>query len=150
MFYGHAMFIGGNSQKGSRNWSFMVYRCCVQWIQNWLQFEQHFSTSVFFISFVKDLPANVIKCHHHFKPCNFSLFDQRSSDKLEKINASLLSGWLIPFKKNLRGPKFSGSEFSVRVWVRTFKWQFYLDYNSTSHPGESRNTPSHFMQQKPG
>ena len=34
LFYGHAMFIGGNSQKGSRYLSFPVYRCRVLWIQN--------------------------------------------------------------------------------------------------------------------
>ena len=33
MFYGQAMFIGGNSQKGSRYLSFPVYRCRVPWIQ---------------------------------------------------------------------------------------------------------------------
>ena len=33
VFYGHAMFIGSNSQKGSRYLSFPVYRCRVPWIQ---------------------------------------------------------------------------------------------------------------------
>ena len=28
MFFGHAVFIGGKSQKGSRYLSFPVYRCC--------------------------------------------------------------------------------------------------------------------------
>ena len=63
MFYGHAMFTGGNSQKGSRYLSFPVYRCRVPLIQNWLHFEQHYSRSVFNFYFFgkKNSPANVLK-----------------------------------------------------------------------------------------
>ena len=43
MFYGHAMFIG----RGSRYLSFPVYRCPARGYKNWLQFEQHYSHSVF-------------------------------------------------------------------------------------------------------
>ena len=49
------------------------------------------------------------KCHHHFKPCSFSLFDRRNSDKLEKINVLLLSGCRIPFKKKIEGSEVSRS-----------------------------------------
>ena len=52
-FYGHAMFIGGNSQKGSRYLSFPVYRCRVPWIQNLLQFAT--------LSLISISPANVLK-----------------------------------------------------------------------------------------
>ena len=41
------VFIGGNSQKGSRFSSFPVYRCRLPCIKNWLQFEPHYSHSVF-------------------------------------------------------------------------------------------------------
>ena len=59
MFYAHAMFIGDNSQKESLSSPF--YRCRVRWIQNWLQFEQHYSDSVSSTSSVKNSPANAIK-----------------------------------------------------------------------------------------
>ena len=93
MFYGHAMFIWGNSQKGSRYLLSLVYHCCICWIQNWLQVEQHYrlwlSVS---ISLVKNLPANAIKIAGcNFKPC-FSWIDQCYSAKLKKANISLLSG----------------------------------------------------------
>jgi len=45
LFYGYVMFIG-NSQKGARYLSSLVYRWCVWSIQNWLQFEQHYSDTV--------------------------------------------------------------------------------------------------------
>ena len=55
MFYGHTMFVA-SGQKGAKYLCSPVYHCCIQWIQNRLQFEQHQ-----FDSSVKHSPANVIK-----------------------------------------------------------------------------------------
>ena len=85
IFYGHAIFTGGNSKKDSRYLCSPVYR--VWWMEIWLQFEQHYSDSVSFFSLVKDSPANTIKVS-----AAISLFDRCDSDKPEKINISLLSG----------------------------------------------------------
>ena len=71
MFYGHAMFIGGNSQKGTRYYlSFPVYRCRVRGYKNWLQFEQHYSHSVFNFYFFgkkirRQMSSNVLKLKLH-------------------------------------------------------------------------------------
>ena len=81
------MFIG-NSQKESRYLSSPVYRCCLWWIQNWLQFEQHYSDSVSSISSVKNSPAIAIKISAVI--LNLAS-DKPESDKPEKINISLLS-----------------------------------------------------------
>ena len=81
------MFIG-NSQKESRYLSSPVYRCCLWWIQNWLQFEQHYSDSASSISSVKNSPAiNAIKISAVI--LNLAS-DKPESDKPEKINISLL------------------------------------------------------------
>ena len=81
------MFIG-NSQKESRYLSSPVYRCCLWWIQNWPQFEQHYSDSVSSISSVKNSPAIAIKISAVI--LNLAS-DKPESDKPEKINISLLS-----------------------------------------------------------
>ena len=92
-FYGHAMFIGGNSRKESRYLSSPGYRCRVWCVQNWLQFEQHYSDSVSSISSVKNSPANVIKMSAVIlNPVSFSLFDRCDSDRPKKINILLLFG----------------------------------------------------------
>ena len=64
MFYGQAMFIGGNSQKGLRYLSFPVYRCRVLWIQKTdFNLNNIIATlSLISISSVKkNSPANVLK-----------------------------------------------------------------------------------------
>ena len=92
MFYSHAMFIGGNSQKESRYLSSLVYRCRVCLIKKWLQIEQHYSDSVSSISSVKNSPANAIKILAAIlNLVSFSLLDRWDSDKLEKINILLFS-----------------------------------------------------------
>ena len=72
-----------------------IYRCHVQWIQNWVQFEQHYSDCLS-LSVVKNSPVNVIKVSAAIlNLVSFSLFDRRDSDKPEKINILFLSGcWL--------------------------------------------------------
>ena len=128
MFYGHAMFMGGNSQIESRYLPSPVYRCRVWLIQNWLQFEQHYSDSVSSISSVKNSPANAIKISAAIlNLVRFSLFDRCDSDKPEKITILLLSGcclWTLhdhkalgdknsdEFTKPFFFKKFEGSEFS--------------------------------------
>ena len=63
MFYGHAMFTGGNSLKGSRYLSFPVYHCCVPWIQKLTSiWTTLYTLSLISISSVKkNSPANVLK-----------------------------------------------------------------------------------------
>ena len=64
MFYGHAMFIGGNGQKGSRYLSFPVYRCRVPWRQKLSSMNLNniiATLSLNSISSVKNSPANVRK-----------------------------------------------------------------------------------------
>ena len=99
MFYGHAKFTSGNSQNESRYSPSPVYRCRVWWIQNWLQFQQHFSDSVSSIFSVKDSPVNAIKISaailQTVNLLSFSLFDRCDSDKPEKINILLLSGFCL-------------------------------------------------------
>ena len=134
------MFTASNSKKDSRYLysrylSSPVYHCHIWWIQNWLQFEQHYSDSVSSISLVKESPATTIKVSATIlNLVSFSLFDQCDSDKPEKINISLLSVcclWTLhdhktlgdknwdeftkPFfkKKNLRG--------LTPVWISLLK-----------------------------
>ena len=52
-FYGHAMFIGGNSQKGLRYLPFPFYRCRVPWIQNEFNLNIIATLSLISISSVK-------------------------------------------------------------------------------------------------
>ena len=60
MFYGHAMFIFGNSQKvdqkGSRYLSFPVYRCHVPW-SPWIQKLNSIWTTLYSVSSVKKFAA---------------------------------------------------------------------------------------------
>ena len=108
MCYGHAKFTGSNSQKESRYLPSPVYRCCVWWIQNGLQFQQYFSDSVSSISSVKNSPVNAIKLSaailRTVNLLSSSLFDQCDSDKPEKINILLLCGcclWTLHNHKTL-------------------------------------------------
>ena len=86
----NTMFTGKNSQKVSRYLSSPVYCCRVWWIQNRLQFEQHYRDSVSPISSVKNSSGNTIKisavilsrANDHEPDC----------DKPEKINISIRSG----------------------------------------------------------
>ena len=87
MLNGNTMF-KGNSHKESRYLSSPVYRCHVWWIQNWLQFEQHYSDSVSSISSVKKSPANAIKLSAAI--LNLAS-DKPDSDKLEKISRFFLA-----------------------------------------------------------
>ena len=127
MFYGHAMFMGGNSQIESRYLPSPVYRCRVWLIQNWLQFEQHYSDSVSSISSVKNSPANAIKISAAIlNLVRFSLFDRCDSDKPEKITILLLSGcclWTLHDHKALgdkNSDEFTKPFFFLKirgVWV---------------------------------
>ena len=129
MFYGHAMFMGGNSQIESRYLPSPVYRCRVWLIQNWLQFEQHYSDSVSSISSVKNSPANAIKISAAIlNLVRFSLFDRCDSDKPEKITILLLSGcclWTLHDHKAL-GDKNS-DEFTKPFFFKNSRGLSFRD-----------------------
>ena len=133
MCYGNTMSIG-NSQTSP------VYRCRVWWIQNWLQFEQHYSDSVSTISSVKNSPANAIKISAAIlNLVSFSLFDRCDSDKPEKINILLLSGccclWTLHNYKTLGGKNWD--EFTKPLKNKKNRGFWVFGVWVSWHPRES-------------
>ena len=152
MFYGHAMFMGGNSQIESRYLPSPVYRCRFWLIQNWLQFEQHYSDSVSSISSVKNSPANAIKISAAIlNLVRFSLFDRCDSDKPEKITILLLSGcclWTLHDHKALgdkNWDEFAKPFFKTKnirgVWVLVTTAWISL-HSAMNHENHETRSPS--------
>ena len=91
MLYGHTMVISGKSQKDIYLLRFITVAS--DEFKTDFKLNNIYSDSVSSISSVKNSPANTIKLSADiFNLVSFSLFDRRDSDKLAKINISLLSG----------------------------------------------------------
>ena len=88
MFYGHAIFIGGNSQKESRYLSFPPGFIAVasRGYKNWLQFDQHCSHSVFNFYFF----GNTIRRQMSWHVLKLDLNSARWMPKLVSYAASTL------------------------------------------------------------
>ena len=105
---------------------------------NWLQFQQYFSDSVSSISSVKHSPANAIKISaailQTVNLLSFSLFDRCDSDKPEKINILLLSGfclWTLHDHKTfwvirLRRVNFKSFFFIISRGMSFWVWVFVI------------------------